>query len=164
MDYRVCQHCGAPQSDEQPQSGLHCYDVEYTCGNSVTFCFGSESGVDNKLCGIGRQPLKEVFEEINQAKKAEYGYDDFFKEGEEIDKVQNPPEIRTFKPYDDVEVTLEVTDKKKAQAFDKILEYCKENSCFSGETLMQDDNCLIYAPEVLADIIDDILKFETKDI
>tara|TARA_R110000782_G_scaffold266006_1_gene360170 strand:- start:371 stop:592 length:222 start_codon:yes stop_codon:yes gene_type:complete len=65
--------------------------------------------------------------------------------------------------YDgDVKVTLEVTQEKKDAILERIIEYCKENECTSGESLHQNDNCLIDAPNVLSDIIDDILDFKTE--
>ena len=38
--------------------------------------------------------------------------------------------------------------------------YFKTYGMYCGESIMQDDNALIYAPEVLAEIADKILKFE----
>lgn len=68
-----------------------------------------------------------------------------------------------FKIYDDeVNVSVEITEEKKQLIVDRILQYCKEYNCVSGETLHQNDNCIIYAPVVLSDIIDDILKFDVS--
>lgn len=38
-----------------------------------------------------------------------------------------------------------------------IFNYMQKNNCFHGESLHQDDDCIIYAPDVLSEIIDDIL-------
>jgi hypothetical protein len=38
----------------------------------------------------------------------------------------------------------------------------KEHQCISGEQLQQSDVCILLAPDVLSDIIDDIIKPETK--
>jgi len=43
--------------------------------------------------------------------------------------------------------------------YDKIIKYFIDHEAFSGETIMQDDDCIIDAPEVLADIADNIFKF-----
>lgn len=43
-----------------------------------------------------------------------------------------------------------------------LLEYYSKNSYF-GEGIMQDDDSLIEAPNVLANIADDIFKFEEVD-
>lgn len=40
----------------------------------------------------------------------------------------------------------------------KIFDYMETHNCFHGETLHQKDDCIIYAPEVLSEIIDNILK------
>lgn len=59
-------------------------------------------------------------------------------------------------------VKVEITEEKKDAIIERILQYCKENKCTSGEKLHQDDDCIIDAPCVLSDIIDDILKFEIE--
>ncbi len=46
----------------------------------------------------------------------------------------------------------------------KIIDYCKRNNCCSGESLMQDDDCILEAPKLLSDIIDNILKFKTSEL
>lgn len=45
---------------------------------------------------------------------------------------------------------------------DKILQFCKDFSVTSGEVLVQDDSALIEAPNLIADILDDILKIESE--
>lgn len=68
-----------------------------------------------------------------------------------------------FQIYDgDVEVSVDITEEKKNLIVERILQYCKDENCISGETLHQNDNCIINAPVVLSDIIDNILKFETR--
>lgn len=68
-----------------------------------------------------------------------------------------------FELYDGgMEVKLEITEDKKNAVIERILEYCKEYNCTSGEHLQQNDDCLIEASQVLSEIIDDILKFETN--
>lgn len=68
-----------------------------------------------------------------------------------------------FKGYDgDGEITINITDEKKDLILERIIKYCKEHDCYCGETLHQSDDCLIYAPDVLSDIIDNILKPEVK--
>lgn len=47
------------------------------------------------------------------------------------------------------------TEEKKAKAIEKLTEYFQKHGI--GEMIMQDDDALIEAPEVLADIADDIL-------
>lgn len=44
------------------------------------------------------------------------------------------------------------------KVMDIIFKYMQDNNCFHGESLHQDDDCIIYAPNVLSEIIDDVLK------
>lgn len=62
----------------------------------------------------------------------------------------------------DLKVKVDITDEKKDKIVERILQYCKENNCVDGETLHQSDNCLLDAPNVLSDIIDNIIKFQTN--
>lgn len=62
----------------------------------------------------------------------------------------------------DLKVKVDITDEKKDKIIERILQYCKENNCIDGETLHQSDNCLLDAPNVLSDIIDNIISFETN--
>ena len=62
----------------------------------------------------------------------------------------------------DLKVKVDITDEKKDKIVERILQYCKENNCVDGETLHQSDNCLLDAPNVLSDIIDNIINFETE--
>lgn len=48
------------------------------------------------------------------------------------------------------------TPEKKEAAIEKLTKYFEKYGC--GECIMQSDNALIEAPEVLSDIADDILK------
>lgn len=71
--------------------------------------------------------------------------------------------IREFTIYGgDVKVSVDITEEKKDQIVEAVLKWCIEHECTSGEMLCQDDDCIIDAPELLSDIIDDILKFETR--
>lgn len=70
---------------------------------------------------------------------------------------------KEFTIYDgDLKVKVNITDEKKDKIVERILQYCKENNCVEGETLHQSDDCLLEAPGVLSDIIDDIMEFETN--
>ena len=57
---------------------------------------------------------------------------------------------------------VQVTETKARATIDKILEFCKDFSVTKGEVLLQDDSALIEAPNLIADILDDILKIETE--
>ena len=57
---------------------------------------------------------------------------------------------------------VQVTEMKARATIEKILEFCKDFSVTNGEVLLQDDSALIEAPNLIADILDDILKIETE--
>lgn len=50
------------------------------------------------------------------------------------------------------------TDEKRKAVCDKIEEWMKKYGAYSGEKIGQDDDCQIYAPVLLEDIVDDIIK------
>jgi len=56
----------------------------------------------------------------------------------------------------------EIPENKKEEITNKILEFCFKHNCFCGETLMQDDDCLIESADLIADIIDDIINFKVE--
>jgi len=71
---------------------------------------------------------------------------------------------KELKIYDgDVTVTYEDTPEVRDKVFERVLEYVKKYNASSGESIHQDDDCIIYAPVVLSDIVDDILEMEWKD-
>lgn len=45
---------------------------------------------------------------------------------------------------------------------DKIIQWCNKYECTGGEMLCQNDDCIIESPYLVADIIDNILKFGHK--
>lgn len=61
-----------------------------------------------------------------------------------------------FGEEDAVEVVYSEDTMKEVMY--EIFNYMETHNCFAGEVLHQDDDCIIYAPEVLSDIIDNILK------
>jgi hypothetical protein len=63
---------------------------------------------------------------------------------------------------DDLEITIKYNDELKDKVFNAVVEYMKEHQCISGEQLQQSDVCILSAPDVLSDIIDNIIKPETK--
>jgi hypothetical protein len=56
--------------------------------------------------------------------------------------------------------TPEIRDK----VFERVMKYFKEYECYSGEQIHQSDDPIIYAPYVLSDIADDIIKFQEQDL
>ena len=57
--------------------------------------------------------------------------------------------------YDDSETI-------KNAVFERVMEFFKDHEAFSGESIMQSDSPLIDAPNVLADIADNIIKFSVE--
>jgi len=62
----------------------------------------------------------------------------------------------------DATVQINVDDEMKTKIFNKIVEFIKDLNCTSGEQLQQSDSCLLEAPELISDILDDIIKPQTK--
>ena len=60
------------------------------------------------------------------------------------------------------ELIAEYNDDEAAKqaVFDRVLAYFKEFESFHGESIHQSDNPIIYAPNVMSDIADNILKFK----
>lgn len=51
----------------------------------------------------------------------------------------------------------------REKVFEAILDWMVENGAYSGEIVMQCDECIISAPQLLSYIIDDIIKPEIKE-
>lgn len=48
----------------------------------------------------------------------------------------------------------------RKKVYEKVIEYCIENHCFSGETVQQSDRILLSLPTLMSEICDDIIGFE----
>lgn len=57
-------------------------------------------------------------------------------------------------------IEYEDTPEMHKKVFDKVLDYFKKHEAFHGEVIMQCDDTIIDAPNVLADIADDIILFK----
>jgi hypothetical protein len=62
--------------------------------------------------------------------------------------------------FEDYDVNYRQSYDIKDAVFNRVLEYFLNHKAFSGEVIMQNDNCTIDAAGVLADIADDIIKFD----
>lgn len=62
----------------------------------------------------------------------------------------------------DMIAKCEVTDEVKTRVFNKIVYFLSEHEVFNGESIMQTDSVHIHAPELLAAIADEIIKFEVE--
>lgn len=58
--------------------------------------------------------------------------------------------------------TFNDDDVTKQKVFDRVMDYFLKYECFCGESIHQSDDPLIYAPNVMSDIADDILQFKYK--
>jgi hypothetical protein len=58
-------------------------------------------------------------------------------------------------------VSYEETPELKDKVFERVMQFFKTTEHFSGESIMQSDDAYEKAPEVLSDIADNIIKFNT---
>lgn len=59
-------------------------------------------------------------------------------------------------------VRYEDSDFVKEQVFNAVVEWCKKHSEYSGEGICQRDTTIIEAPDLIATIVDDIIKFDVE--
>ncbi len=69
--------------------------------------------------------------------------------------------MSTFETPDAV-VTFKDDEATKQAVFDRVMAFFKEHESFCGESICQCDGPIIDAPNVLADIADDILCFKVE--
>ena len=55
-------------------------------------------------------------------------------------------------------MNIERTPEKDKEIVDKLVKWFEEHNCYDGETLCQDDDCIIDAPNLLADILDEYFE------
>lgn len=60
------------------------------------------------------------------------------------------------------DIQIHISKDQQKQIISRIVQYIVDNNCVSGEKLHQDDECIIYAPDCLSDIIDNYITFKTK--
>jgi len=68
-------------------------------------------------------------------------------------------DIRTLE-FDDYDITYELNNDLKVAIYQAVLGYFIRHKAFSGEHIMQDDSCIIDAPELLSYIADEIFEFK----
>jgi hypothetical protein len=61
---------------------------------------------------------------------------------------------------EDAVIEYEDTQEVRDAVFERVMEYFNEFGCWRGEIIHQSDDPIIYAPNVMSDIADDIIKFE----
>ena len=57
-------------------------------------------------------------------------------------------------------ITISWTQEKKDLVINAIENWIRKYHATAGEVIMQSDDCIISAPDLLSDIIDDIIKPE----
>ena len=65
-------------------------------------------------------------------------------------------------PFGTVNVSYDDTPEMHKAAFDRLLRWFHTHQCYSGESIMQSDAPQITAAEMLSEIADDVIKFETE--
>jgi hypothetical protein len=60
------------------------------------------------------------------------------------------------------EVSFRDDAEIKEKVFNEVLKFYIKHEAFVGEVIMQSDDCIIDAPEVLSDIADKIIMFTTN--
>lgn len=58
--------------------------------------------------------------------------------------------------------SYDTSQEAARKVVDTIIQWCNKYNCTGGEMLCQDDDCMIESPYLVADIIDNVLKFEHK--
>ena len=66
----------------------------------------------------------------------------------------------SFEMYDDT-ISYEITDDMKDKIFERLIKYYSKYG-YSGEVIHQCDDAIIYAPDVLSDICDNIIEFKRE--
>lgn len=59
-------------------------------------------------------------------------------------------------------VTYEATDEMRNEVFRRVLAFYTKHESFHGECIMQSDDPQIYAPELLSEIADEVIKFNIE--
>lgn len=63
---------------------------------------------------------------------------------------------------EDLKVSFDDTPELRDAVFEKVISFFEKHESFHGEAIMQSDDPQIYAPQLMADLADDIIKFELK--
>lgn len=61
-----------------------------------------------------------------------------------------------------MEITINWTDEKKQAVIEKIDAWIRKHDATAGEVIMQSDECIISAPEILSELVDDIIQPEVS--
>jgi hypothetical protein len=63
---------------------------------------------------------------------------------------------------DDLKVTYEDSPEAHKAAYDMLLKWFIKNDMFCGDSIGQSDTTYIEAPELLAELAEDVFKFDTE--
>jgi hypothetical protein len=59
-------------------------------------------------------------------------------------------------------VSYQDDEATKQAVFDRLIAFYKKHESFHGECIMQSDDPQIYAPELVAELADEVFKFDSK--
>jgi hypothetical protein len=62
--------------------------------------------------------------------------------------------------FDDYTISYSDTPEMHKAVFDAVMKYFNDHQSYHAEVIMQSDNCIIDAPEVMAIIADNVIKFK----
>lgn len=66
------------------------------------------------------------------------------------------------KELSDMVVHYDNSQEIKDKVFERLIKFFFEHECFHGESFMQCDSPLLDAPEMISEILDDIIKFDCE--
>lgn len=65
---------------------------------------------------------------------------------------------------ENLKITFADDQNTKDAVFERVVKFFLDHQSFCGDSVMQCDAPQIDAPEFLADLVDEVLKFEVEDI
>lgn len=65
---------------------------------------------------------------------------------------------KSYDLYESATVLVDIDDFKKNEIIEVLLNYFDDHACWYGEALCQNDDAIIDAPEILAEILDNIIQ------
>lgn len=68
-----------------------------------------------------------------------------------------------YSNYSNTNIIIEWTTEKKEAVIAMLDKWLKKHNAHSGEMIMQDDGCQTYAPDLLSNLVDDIILPEYID-
>jgi hypothetical protein len=70
--------------------------------------------------------------------------------------------MKKIKIEDYYSIVFEESNELKDKVYESVLNWFIKHKSFHGETIMQNDDTLINAPDFLSDVCDDMFKFKIE--